>query len=71
MKRDIEAAHKKLTDRVIALPRVSGTAIGIHHGKPCLKVFVSGEDPSHKRRIPSVLQGFRVVVEKRGPFEAL
>ncbi len=64
---DMKRALAKLTKKVIDLPGVSGTAIGLSGGKPCLKVFVSGNDGSGK--IPSSVDGHRVVVEKTGTFE--
>jgi len=64
---DMKSALAKLTKKVIDMPGVSGTAIGLSGGQPCLKVFVSGKDgPSG---IPSSVDGHRVVVESTGAFK--
>ena len=64
----MKSALEKLTKKVIDMPGVSGTAIGLAGGKPCLKVFVSGKHGS-RGKIPSSVDGHRVVVEKTGTFE--
>ena len=69
MDRKLEAAQKKLTDRVMGRPGVNGTAIGERDGKPCLKVYVS--DTGAKKAIPRSQDGFPVVVEVSGRFKAL
>jgi len=66
--RKLEAAHQKLTDRVMGWKGVSGTAIGEADGKPCLKVYLSDADV--KKRIPRTVGGFPVVVEVTGSFKA-
>jgi len=64
----LEAAHRKLTRRVMEWAGVHGTAIGEHDGKPCLTVYV--DDPGVKKRLPTKLDGFPVVTEVTGPFKA-
>ena len=63
---DIEAAQRRLTDRVIDLDGVSGTAIGLDGDSPCLKVMVSTDEAA--ARIPRSMDGFKVVVETTGSF---
>lgn len=48
---------------------VSGTAIGQHGGKPCLKVYVS--DDNARKKVPGRIGGFRVVIERTGGFRRL
>jgi hypothetical protein len=67
--RKLQAAHKKLTDKVMGRPGVSGTAIGEQDGKPCLKVYLS--DAGAKKAIPRSQDGFPVVVEVSGRFKVL
>jgi hypothetical protein len=62
----IEHALRELTRKVMGRPGVSGTAIGEKHGKPCLKVYVSGADVG--RALPSTVEGYPVVAETTGPF---
>jgi hypothetical protein len=62
----MKAALGKLTKAVIDRPGVTGTAIGLSRGKPCLKVYV--EDRRAAGRIPSRVDGHRVEVEETGTF---
>lgn len=62
-------AHRKLTGRVMGRPGVSGTAIGEHGGKPCLKVYVS--DDAAGKDVPKKVGGYPVVVERTGVFRRL
>jgi hypothetical protein len=61
---DVLAAH---TDSLMKLPGVVGTAVGMCEGRRCIKVLVSDSSPDTKARIPSNLDGYRVVVEVTGP----
>ena len=65
----MKAALKKLTNKVIDRPGVTGTAIGLSGGKPCLKVYV--KNPSAAGGIPSSVDGHRVKVEETGTFNRL
>ena len=69
MSADIKAAHKELTARVMGKPGVSGTAIGLHGGKPCLLVYLSDKDAG--KSVPRSVKGFRVVTEVSGGFRRL
>ena len=71
MSGDIEEAHRLLTNRVISKPGVAGTAIGQKDGQPCIKVYVESSDRKVLDSIPSVFEGFSVVVEGSGPFRRL
>ncbi len=71
MSGDIEEAHRLLTNRVISKPGVAGTAIGQKNGQPCIKVYVESSDRKVLDGIPSVFEGFAVVVEGSGPFHRL
>jgi hypothetical protein len=59
----MKSALEKLTKKVIDLPGVTGTAIGLKGGKPCLKVYVEGKGSG---RIPSSVGGHPVEVERTG-----
>ena len=63
---ELKNAQQKLADKVMGLPGVSGTAIGLDGGKPCLKVYVKGGGDSARSKIPSKVEGVRVVVEVSG-----
>ena len=60
---EVLAAH---TDSLMALPGVVGTAVGSCDGQRCIKVLVADPSPDTKRRIPSRLEGYPVVVEVTG-----
>ena len=62
----MKAALGKLTKAVIDRPGVTGTAIGLSRGRPCLKVYV--EDRRAAGQIPSTVDGHRVEVEETGTF---
>jgi len=63
---DIKAAHKKLTNKVMGKPGVTGTAIGMQGGTPCLKVYLSERGAG--KSVPGSVGGFRVVTEVTGSF---
>lgn len=65
------SAQEALNKKVLNCRGVTGTAIGLHSGKPCLKVYVSTDDPAITRSLPSRMQGVRVVVEATGTFKRL
>lgn len=65
----MKAALGKLTKAVIDRPGVTGTAIGLSRGKPCLMVYVN--DKRAAGRIPSSIDGHRVKVEETGTFKRL
>ena len=67
----IEAVQERLTDNVLALPGVVGTAIGECDGEPCLKVLVVGKSQELAGEIPATFGGFPVVVEETGEISAL
>ena len=69
MSADIKAAHKALTAKVMGKPGVSGTAIGMNGGKPCLMVYVA--DRSAGKAVPRTFKGFDVVTEVSGSFRRL
>ena len=69
MSDDIKAAQSELNDRVLGRDGVTGTAIGLHEGDPCLKVYV--RDRSSAGAVPKKVKGFRVVVEATGSFRRL
>ena len=69
MSGDIKAAHKELTDKVMGRPGISGTAIGMSGGKPCLTVYLS--DRSAGKSVPKSVGGFPVVTEVSGSFRRL
>ena len=65
---DIGKAHAQLTRTVIDLPGVTGVAVGLKAGRPCLKVYVDKKDGPAGKKIPKSVLGLDVVVEETGRF---
>ena len=53
----IAKALEDLTERVMSIAGVVGTAEGLSGGRPCLKVFLTKKTPDLLRRIPRVFEG--------------
>jgi hypothetical protein len=63
------AAHDK---ELLAIPDVVGVYVGtIGNGRqPCLKVMLARANPESERKIPPMIEGYRVVMEVTGEIEA-
>ncbi len=70
MGQSIEAAQQQLTDSVMSLPGVVGTAIGECDGAPCIKVYVVKQSQELASKIPSPFEDCPVVVEATGEIRA-
>lgn len=66
----IVAAQEALTPSVVDLPGVTGTAVGLCEGEPCIKVYLSRPSPELRERIPATFRGFVVDVEVIGEIRA-
>ena len=61
---EVLAAH---SDELMSLPGVVGTAIGLcDRGDRCIKVLLGDASGEAKAKIPSRLEGYRVVTEVAG-----
>ncbi|MBM4024871.1 MAG: hypothetical protein FJ280_05605 [Planctomycetes bacterium] len=69
--RTIEQVQEAYTDQWMALPGVVGTAIGRCEGRPCILVFAASDAERIKQKIPSMVEGYPVVVQYTGEFRAL
>ena len=69
--RTIEQVQEAHTPQWMAIPGVEGTAIGLSEGKPCIKIFSSKKAEELPARIPSVVEGYPVIIEETGTFRAL
>jgi len=67
----IEASQGRLTELVMALPGVVGTAIGACGGKTCFKVYVAEMTPDVAEEIPARFEGYEVEIVRTGEFRAL
>lgn len=60
----------RYVDRLMAIAGVDGVGLGKCDGEPCIKVFVHRRTPTIVDSIPAELDGYNVVVEETGGFEA-
>jgi hypothetical protein len=70
--RSIRDALEDLTDRLMSIPGIVGTAEGLCDGTPCIKVFVSRKTAAVMKAIPASVEGYPVAVEETGelrPFQ--
>ena len=65
----IEKAQAELNRKVLGRKGIAGTAIGLHSGKPCLKVYLESDDA--RSSVPKRVGGFQVIAEKTGGFRRL
>lgn len=68
--RPLDEILSDLTERLMAIPGVVGTAEGMSEGGVCIKVFVSSKTPELLRQIPTVVGQYPVIVEESGEFRA-
>ena len=67
----IKRVLQKHTKRLMLLPGVVGVAQGEFENKACIKVYVTGKTQEILGRVPSNLEGYRVIIEESGKFQAL
>ena len=70
-KKPIELVLREYSSPLMALPSVVGTGQGEYKGEACIKVFVAKISPELSEKIPSLIDGYRVIVEETGKFRAL
>lgn len=68
--RSIQEVLKDLTDRLMSIPGILGTAEGLCNGTPCIKVFLTKKTPDLLRQIPTAVEGYPVAVEETEEFRA-
>ena len=66
----IIAAQEALTREVMGRAGVTGTAIGLCDGEPCIKVYLTSSAPEVREGIPTRYRGFTVDVEVTGELRA-
>ena len=54
----------------VALPGVTGTAVGLCDDTVCIKVYLTRSDETVMEQIPETFLGFRVDIEVTGEFRA-
>lgn len=71
IQRPIEKVKEEYADQWIDIYGVEGIAIGLLEGKPCITVFSSIEADKLRARIPSMVEGYAVIIKETGRFHAL
>jgi hypothetical protein len=69
--RSVEQVQEAHTDEWMAIPGVEGVAIGLFEDKPCIKILSSKKAEELRARIPSLVEGYPVIIEETGTFRAL
>ncbi|MBN1973030.1 MAG: hypothetical protein JW787_05290 [Sedimentisphaerales bacterium] len=69
--KNIEQVQKEHTDEWMVIPGVEGTAIGQKQGKPCIIIFSSIAPKKLKNLIPSIIEGYPIIIRLTGKFHAL
>ncbi len=64
--RSIDDVLAQYTDSLMALPGVVGTAVAQCDREQCIKVLLDNPSDETKARIPTRLEGYRVVTEVSG-----
>lgn len=62
----IIAAQERLTERVLRIPGVVGTAVGETQGELCIKVMVKRRTAELAGQIPDVFEGYKVILQETG-----
>ncbi|NNM34275.1 MAG: hypothetical protein HKO53_14460 [Gemmatimonadetes bacterium] len=66
MSDSLERAQARVTRKVIDMEGVTGTAMGLCNGQPCIKVYLESDSSALRSRLPRSESGFPVVAEVTG-----
>ena len=69
--RSIEEVLEDKTPQWMSLAGVVGTAIGLFQDRPCIKVYVLESTEELTTKIPSTVEGYRVLLQPTGEIRAL
>lgn len=69
--RTIEQVQQEHTDEWMAIPGIEGIGIGLFEDKPCIKIFSSVAPEQLRNKIPSIVEGYAVIIEDTGAFHSL
>lgn len=64
--RTIEEVIKEHTEELMSVPGVVGVGQGLCDSNPCIKVLVIEKTPEIDKKIPHVLDGYKVMIEVTG-----
>jgi hypothetical protein len=60
----------KHTEKWLKIPGVVGTGEGRSEGKPCIMIMTDGSSKQIRKKIPKMVDGYKVVFEETGKIEA-
>jgi hypothetical protein len=66
----IELIQVEYTDKWMTIDGVEGIAIGLYKGEPCIKIYSSKKTEDLREKIPSIIEGYQVIIEEAGVFRA-
>jgi hypothetical protein len=69
--KNIEQVLHEQRDRIMAVPGVIGTGIGLCGDRPCIKVYSSESASTLAKKLPYHLDGYAIDIEMTGPIRAL
>jgi hypothetical protein len=67
----IEQVQQERTDEWMAIPGVVAVAVGQHEAQPCLVVLTDSNAEEVRKKIPSRVDGYPVIVRQSGPIRVL
>lgn len=67
----VEEVLERYRGELMSIKGVTGFGITGFEGEPAVLVYIESDDPSLKARLPSELEGYKVLTEVTGPIEAL
>ena len=70
-KMTIDQVLTKYNDKWLAIPGVIGTGEGKSDNKPCIMIFVSDHLHSVQKRIPDIVEGYKVVFHQTGEIKPI
>ena len=70
-RRTIQQVQQKYTDAWMAIPGVVGTAIGRRGNQPCILILTETDAERITEALPSMVQGYPIVIEHTGNIRAL
>jgi len=69
--RTIQRVLQDNTGKWMEIFGVEGTAISVSEGQPCITIFSSIKAEELQAKIPSIVEGYPVVIKETGTFRAL
>jgi hypothetical protein len=68
--RTIEEVINEHTQELMSIPGVVGVGRGLCNNNPCIKVYIIKKTPDLDKKIPNVLDGYKVMIEVTGKIQA-